>query len=89
MLIRVIARGFPKSTKEVVEFIGAPNLPSLIRRFLYVQVNNDVDLAGEVLDLDICLPAPPCISVFPSALAVFYAPSDLSGVKGMKKERIC
>lgn len=26
--------------------------------------------------------------MFPSALAVFYAPSDLSGVKGMKKECI-
>ncbi|KAH9848231.1 hypothetical protein C2E23DRAFT_740030, partial [Lenzites betulinus] len=82
------ARGFPKTTNGVAMFIGAPQLPNLIRRFLHVQLNDDVEVGDDAIDIELCPPAPPRISVFPSALAVFYTPSDLSGIKGMKRERI-
>ncbi|KAH9849164.1 hypothetical protein C2E23DRAFT_737876 [Lenzites betulinus] len=82
-------RGFPKTTEGVADIVNTPNLPELIRRFLYVQVNNDIDFqAGGEVDLNLCPPAPTRLAVYPSALAVFYAPSDNSGVRGMKKERI-
>ncbi|KAI0349509.1 hypothetical protein OH77DRAFT_1525612 [Trametes cingulata] len=71
--------GYPRTPEGVAAFIGYPHLPDLIRRFLYVQENPDHEVAGD-LDLRICPPVPPRISVYPSAVAVFYAPSDLSGV---------
>lgn len=38
--------------------------------------------------LDTCPEAPSRIFMYPSAVAMFYAPSDLSGVGGMHRERI-
>lgn len=43
---------------------------------------------GDDVDIEACPPAPDHIKVFPSAVATFFAPSDHSGMKGMKRERI-
>ncbi|KAH9851009.1 hypothetical protein C2E23DRAFT_886766 [Lenzites betulinus] len=66
-------RGFPKTTEGIADAIETPQLGDLIRHFLYVQVNADVDLGGDELNVNICPPCPARLSVFPSALAVFYA----------------
>lgn len=65
-----------------------PSLPELVCRFLYVQQHDGPVELGENIDLALCPPAPRQISVFPSAVAYFYAPSDVCGVRGMCKERI-
>ncbi|TBU21633.1 hypothetical protein BD311DRAFT_782809 [Dichomitus squalens] len=81
-------RGYPRDCYELAAHIGVPSLPELIRRFLYVQQYNGPVELGENIDLALCPAAPRRISVFPSAVAYFYAPSDVCGVKGMRKERI-
>ncbi|KAI1783291.1 hypothetical protein LXA43DRAFT_977191 [Ganoderma leucocontextum] len=81
-------KGYPRDSYDLAAAIEVPDLPALIRRFLYVQQHpGDVEL-GENIDLALCPPSPRNVSIFPSAIAYFYAPSDISGVKGMKKERI-
>jgi hypothetical protein len=74
---------------EVVEGICQPALPDLIRKFIYNAVTNNIRQSSNDVDLDLC----PDISnlriyTYPSARAVFFAPSDLSGIEGMKCERI-
>ncbi|KAK0191768.1 hypothetical protein F5146DRAFT_981835 [Armillaria mellea] len=65
-----------------------PQLPTLVRRFLFEQtVPNNSDS-----DLDISANEYPRyhgkIYTYTSAVATFYAPSDLSGIGGMYRERI-
>ncbi len=62
---------------------GQPHLPQLLCRFLYDQ------LYGQLLPSNINLPElHENIHVHRSAVATFYAPSDLSGIGGMWREWI-
>ena len=67
--------------------IDQADFTDLIRRFIHQQAS-----AREVPDSDTSLADLPMfygkITVYPSAVAMFYAPSDISGVGGMRKERI-
>jgi len=62
--------------------------PELLRRFLYERVYLNAEIPSTDIDLDDC----PCFSgniyVYHSAIARFYAPSDLCGSGGMYRERI-
>ncbi|KAI6111462.1 hypothetical protein EDD16DRAFT_1485892, partial [Pisolithus croceorrhizus] len=63
--------------------IDMPNLPALLSHFLYYQQNpNDPHKASEIPITD-CPHFKGSISVFNSASAWFYAPSNLSGLGGM------
>lgn len=62
-----------------------------------IQEPDFLDLLAEFLDDQISRSGLPCsslpsiegkIAVYPSALATFYAPSDISGVGGMRREHI-
>ncbi|OJA13053.1 hypothetical protein AZE42_13586 [Rhizopogon vesiculosus] len=77
---------------ELARKINQPDLIQLIRSFLYEQLlphpSSDSSSSGS---------SPPrhrlpffdsSISVYTSALATFYAPSDLCGTGGMRRERI-
>jgi hypothetical protein len=60
-----------------------PHLPRLIRRFLYDQLH------GHLPSADADLPAfHEQVRIHRSAVATFYAPSDPSGIGGMRRERI-
>jgi hypothetical protein len=69
--------------------IQQPNFYSLLRKFLYYQLHSDSD-SDTVSDI------PPNrlpefywkLSIYPSAVATFFAPSDICGVGGMRRERI-
>jgi len=68
--------------------IQVPNLADHIQQFLFEQLHPD-----DTRNLsEIPLNQRPChtgkISVFNSASSTFYAPSDLSGIGGMKREHI-
>ncbi|KAJ7107151.1 hypothetical protein C8R43DRAFT_1114272 [Mycena crocata] len=63
-------------------YLEQPRLCELIRRFLFDQLNPDAPVSGGLVALDQC----PEFSTEPRA--VFYAPSDISGVGGMHHERI-
>ncbi|OCH84536.1 hypothetical protein OBBRIDRAFT_741418, partial [Obba rivulosa] len=89
-LAKCRARGYPSKLHELAKFIEVPQLPSLLRRFLYDQQNHDSDalLTSDEIPLNMCPEAPEHIAIYPSAVAVYYAPSDHSGVGGMHRERI-
>lgn len=59
-----------------------------MRRFLYDQLHPDSDISGSYIDLDQCPLFHGKISTYHSAVAQFYAPSDLCGAGGMHRERI-
>ncbi|KAI0632415.1 hypothetical protein C8Q77DRAFT_1218797 [Trametes polyzona] len=83
-----LARGYPRSTAGIAEAIGVPQLPELIQRFIYAQLLPDGHVPVAPIDLVHCPPPPSRLFVFPSAVATFYAPSDLCGARGMRRERI-
>jgi hypothetical protein len=60
----------------------------LLRRFLYEQVNRNTGVSSADVPLHECPSFVGAISVFHSAVARFYAPSDLCGAGGMYCERI-
>ena len=69
--------------------MNIPQLPPLIRRFLYACFHDGHPPEDpETVDIELCPPLPSKVSVFPAAVAIFHAPSDLCGAHGMKKERI-
>lgn len=66
--------------------VDQPDLVDLIQQFLYDQFHSDSDseVASTAGLPEFCGK----ISVYSSAVATFYAPSDISGIGGMRSERI-
>jgi hypothetical protein len=75
--------GYPEAIAVEIE---QPDLPNLIQQFIYKERHSD-----DVSD-DSSVSALPTfygkINVYPSAVATFHAPSDISGIGGMRRERI-
>ncbi|KAH9919576.1 hypothetical protein B0H21DRAFT_702115 [Amylocystis lapponica] len=84
------ASGYPRTLPELGEHLGQPALHELVSRFLYDQSNRDNPDAPNAEDIPLadCPLFTGRISVFHSASATFYAPSDISGIAGMRRERI-
>ncbi|KII88928.1 hypothetical protein PLICRDRAFT_698078 [Plicaturopsis crispa FD-325 SS-3] len=87
-LARTPQTGYGKTIAEVAANIHQPRLPELVRRFLYDQTHPNSALPSADVPLDLCPQFSGRISVFHSAVARFYAPSDLCGAGGMYRERI-
>jgi hypothetical protein len=73
---------------DLAKKIRQPMLLELIRRFLYDQLFPDNRLTSNDVSLDACPTFSGSISVYASAAATYYAPSDQSGVGGMHREHI-
>ena len=73
---------------HVADCLGLPTLQEEIRHFLYDQLYPFSDIPGDRVDLRVCPDFQGKVSVFNSAKAVFFAPSDQSGVGGMRREII-
>jgi hypothetical protein len=74
---------------KIAQSTNQPSFPSLLRRFLYDTFNPDAGIPRHLIPLDLC----PDVSqlrlyTFHSARAIYFAPSDLSGIGGMHRERI-
>ncbi|KAG6808699.1 hypothetical protein H0H92_003209 [Tricholoma furcatifolium] len=69
-------------------YYNIPSLADLISRFLYEQAHPHLEIPLIDLPLEDCPPPSGQIRVYPSAVATFYAPSNISGVGGMFRERI-
>lgn len=83
----MLERGYAKSIDGLGASINVPELHLLARQFLHAQVHPDSDPD------DIPPERLPSfdhrhINVFHSALILFHAPSDPSGMKGMRREYI-
>ncbi|KAH9944801.1 hypothetical protein B0H21DRAFT_862719 [Amylocystis lapponica] len=87
-LAKTPARRYPHDAVDLGNHIGHPRLPDLLRRFLYFQLNPDSLLAPSDVPISSCPFIAGRISVYHSAVAMFYAPSDISGLGGMRRERI-
>ena len=83
-------RNLPHNTFQLARKIDQPELPLLVRHFLYGVLYPDsptpsADLApGALPDI----PENLKVYVYHSARVVYYAPSDISGLRGMHQERI-
>ncbi|KAF8236728.1 hypothetical protein L208DRAFT_1523843, partial [Tricholoma matsutake] len=82
-------RGVPHDVFELAHHIHQPQLPELIQRFLYDQLNPNAEIDGAHVALDACPKFLGPVYMHLSACATFYALSDLCGVGGMHCERIC
>ena len=81
-------RRLPRDIYLLASAVKQPQLPLLTRRFLFDTLNPESDVPASRLP-DAELPdIPGKVYVYNSARAVFYAPSDLSGIGGMRHERI-
>ncbi|KAJ7500565.1 hypothetical protein B0H11DRAFT_2155527 [Mycena galericulata] len=87
-LARTRERDYPSRLPELAAHIHQPQLPDLLRRFLYEQLNPDSDIDPSDVPLESCPRFDSRINVYHSATARFYAPSDLCGSGGMYRERI-
>jgi hypothetical protein len=84
-------RAITEQRLMVVDFaaqINQPHLPELIQRFLYDQLYPESNLPSTDVSLNACPTFLGRISVFSSAVATYYAPSDPSGVGSMRSEHI-
>jgi hypothetical protein len=82
------ARGYPNSIEALAVHIKQPQFPDVLRRFLYSQVNPDTELLPDDIPLEQCPDFMGRISVYHSAVARFFAPSDQCGTGGMHRETI-
>jgi hypothetical protein len=78
----------PRTAPELGIHLNIPNLRDRISRFLYEQENPDLDIPLDDVPLAACPQFDGNIRVFPSAVSIYYAPSDKSGIRGMFRERI-
>lgn len=76
---------YPRRLNDLARHIEEPGFPLALRRFLYELRYPD---SNTIPDLDDCPEFDGQIDVFHSAVARFYAPSDLCGAGGMYRERI-
>ncbi|KAJ7627285.1 hypothetical protein FB45DRAFT_979682 [Roridomyces roridus] len=81
-------RGYPKYLEALATHIHQPQFPLLFRRFLYEELHGPSDDDAPPIPIDSCPIFASRITVYHSAVARFYAPSDLGGAGGMYRERI-
>ncbi|TDL19558.1 hypothetical protein BD410DRAFT_726969 [Rickenella mellea] len=79
---------YSRKITMLADEVSRPNLPELVCRFLHDQRYPDSDVPAEYIPLDDCPSFEGRVSVFHSACATFYAPSELSGPGGMQREII-
>ncbi|KAF5371013.1 hypothetical protein D9615_010013 [Tricholomella constricta] len=82
------ATRYPRDIDGLSAAIQQPRFRELVRRFLFDQLNEDMSTSSDTVALDACPVVRGDISVYHSAVATFYAPSDDSGIRGMRRERI-
>jgi len=82
------ARGYGQRVDDIARCTNHPTLGILIRRFLYEQLNPDSLESATTIDVSVCPPFSSKLKVFHSAVAIYFSPSDISGIGGMHRQRI-
>ncbi|PBK68348.1 hypothetical protein ARMSODRAFT_988806 [Armillaria solidipes] len=80
---------YPCFLSLLADHIHQPQLLALLQRFLYDQLRQEDEPSADEVDIDDCPEISSKIYVYHSAIASFYAPSDISGIRGMQRECIC
>lgn len=81
-------RGYPNALDALATFLNLPQLTNLVIRFLHDQQNPSTPLEDEDPTPVVPSLTHAKVQVYTSAIATFYAPSDISGLGGMHRERI-
>ncbi|KAH9019934.1 hypothetical protein EDB83DRAFT_2568069 [Lactarius deliciosus] len=84
--IELSERGYPSWLYALAMYIQQPKFPLIFAQFLYKFSHPDELVAPSTIDE--CPVFEGAIKVHHSAIATFYAPSDLSGSGGLRRERI-
>ena len=88
MQIHVLSPHLPCNATQLGAYLKIPNLHELILRFLYEQDHPDNNIPLDDIPLDWCPVFKGKVHGFPSAISMYYAPSDKSGIQGMFRENI-
>ena len=81
-------RKYPRYINDLAMHIGHPQLTELTQRFLFDQLHPNSEVSSNDIELELCPEITGKISVFHSAIATYFAPSDECGLRGMRRERI-
>lgn len=81
-------RKVPRDIYQFAQHVHQGRLPELTRRYLYDVLNPEATVSGSQAPTDSLPTINGPVQLFNSARAVYYAPSDLSGIGGMHQERI-
>ncbi|KAJ6527460.1 hypothetical protein B0H19DRAFT_969690 [Mycena capillaripes] len=87
VLARTRERRYPRFASDLAKYINVPVFPVLLAHFLSDQLHSE-SYSDAGIDIDASDISTTPLSVFHSAVATFYAPSDSSGIRGMRRERI-
>jgi hypothetical protein len=83
-----IVQNIPRQIRALSRHIRIPHLSTIVSRFLYTQDNPDDKTPPNLIPLEDCPQYTGKIFVYPSAIAVYRAPSDMSSSRGFRFERI-
>ncbi|KAF8801235.1 hypothetical protein BYT27DRAFT_7115548, partial [Phlegmacium glaucopus] len=78
---------YPQDLASLALYIDQPCLPELKHHFFFEQLNPDT--SAEDVPINKYPSVNSDISVYHSAIALFFAPSDDCGLHGMQRECIC
>ncbi|KAG1874326.1 hypothetical protein F4604DRAFT_1880852 [Suillus subluteus] len=87
--LAALERKWAQTVAALAHEVAVPDLRRLIRHFLFSQLNPDDARNPEDIPATSLPRHPGKLRVFNSAAATFYAPSDPSGIGGMRREHIC
>lgn len=79
---------YPKLVSKIAIHINQPQLPTLIRQFLFDQLNTNNDIDHMAVPLGDCPRFNGRMFIYHSTVARFYAPSNLCGSGGMYHKTI-
>ncbi|KIO06953.1 hypothetical protein M404DRAFT_40979, partial [Pisolithus tinctorius Marx 270] len=86
-LARTYQRTRARNMRDLATELNIPQLLDILRRFLQSQLQHD-DRDPEDVPLDEYPFYDGSVCVYNSASSTFYAPSDVSGLHGMRREHI-
>ncbi|KAF8259589.1 hypothetical protein EI94DRAFT_1813094 [Lactarius quietus] len=87
-LAKTYVHKLPRNVHALARFIRHPNLSLLSRCFLYAQLHPESPIPASQIAEHELPPITSKVYVHTSVRAVFYAPSDLSGLGGLRHEQI-
>ena len=85
---RSLERKCAKNVAALATELNIPHFPSLLRHFLHSQLDLTNTRHPEEIPLEECPFYDGKLHVYNSACSTFFAPSDLSGIHGMRRKHI-
>jgi hypothetical protein len=79
----IVYHAYPE---DIAAKIGQPKFPNLIPQFIYNQQHSNYTSDTSSADLPTFYGK---VTIYPSTVATFHAPSDISGIGGMRRKHIC